>query len=89
MTNTHKWIKFEPEEGELINTRAIRLLADPEIVCTVLFAVKTNKDGSTNPVFLLSQNFKDPRIFIDAFVKLLVEQAKFNQIGNDVRGKND
>jgi hypothetical protein len=80
---THKWIQFEPEEGERINTQAIRLLADPEIVCTVLFAVKTNKDGSTNPVFLISNNFKDPQIFIDDFVKLLMEQAKFNQVKNE------
>jgi len=79
----HKWIQFEPEEGEIINTQAIRLLADPEIVCTVLFAVKTNKDGSTNPVFLISKNFKDPQIFIDDFVKLLIEQAKFNQVKNE------
>lgn len=75
-----KWIKFEPEEGEKINTQAIKLLADPNIVCTVLFAVKTNKDGSSSPVFLLSQNFKDAQIFINDFVKLLEEHAKFNQI---------
>ena len=76
----HKWIKFEPEEGEKINTQAIKLLADPEIVCTVLFAIKTNKDGSSSPVFLLSQNFKDPQIFVNDFVKLLEEHAKFNQV---------
>lgn len=76
----YKWIKFEPEEGEKINTQAIKLLADPNIVCTVLFAVKTNKDGSSSPVFLLSQNFKDTQIFINDFVKLLEEHAKFNQI---------
>jgi len=77
---THTWIKFEPDEGEKINTQAIKLLADPDIVCTVLFAVKANKDGSTSPVFLISQNFKDPQIFIDDFVKLLTEHAKFNQV---------
>lgn len=77
---TYKWINFEPEEGEKINTQAIKLLADPEIVCTILFAVKTNKDGSSSPVFLVSRNFKDPQIFIDDFVKLLAEHAKFNQI---------
>jgi len=77
---TYKWIEFEPEEGEQINTQAIRLLADPDIVCTVLFAIKTNKDGSSSPAFLLSQNFKDPRIFINDFVKLLAEHAKFNQV---------
>ncbi len=80
---SHKWIQFEPEEGEKINTQAIKLLADPDIICTVLFAVKRNKDGSTNPVFLISQNFKDPQIFIDDFVKLLMEQAKFNQVRNE------
>ncbi len=79
----YKWINFEPEEGEVINTQAIRLLADPQIVCTVLFAVKTNNDGSTNPVFLVSRNFKDPQIFINDFVKLLAEHAKFNQIKRD------
>lgn len=79
----HKWMTFEPDEGELINTQAIKLLADPEIVCTVLFAVKTNKDGSTNPVFLVSRNFKDPQIFVNDFVKLLTEHAKFNQVKKD------
>ncbi len=80
---TYKWIEFEPEEGEKINTQAIKLLADPDIVCTVLFAVKTNRDGSTSPVFLLSKNFKDSQIFINDFMKLLVEHAKFNQVNND------
>ncbi len=79
----YKWIGFEPEEGEKINTQAIKLLADPDIICTVLFAVKTNRDGSTSPVFLLSKNFKDSRIFINDFMKLLVEHAKFNQIKSD------
>lgn len=79
----YKWIEFEPDEGEKINTQAIKLLADPEIVCTVLFAVKGNKDGSVSPVFLLSQNFKDPNIFINDFVKLLAEHAKFNQVKRD------
>ena len=74
----HKWLSFEPEEGEKINVQAIKLLADPEIVCTVLFAVKTNKDGSRSPLFLLSQNFKDPQIFVNDFVKLLAEHSKFN-----------
>ncbi len=80
---THKWIEFEPEEGEKINTQAIKLLADPDIICTVLFAVKTNKDGSNNPVFLLSQNFKDPKIFVNDLVKLLDKHAKFNQVKRD------
>lgn len=79
----YKWIEFEPDEGEKINTQAIKLLADPEIVCTVLFAIKGNKDGSTSPVFLLSQNFKDPQIFINDFLKLLTEHAKFNQVKRD------
>lgn len=79
----YRWIEFEPDEGEKINTQTIKLLADPEIVCTVLFAVKTSKDGSVNPVFLLSQNFKDPKIFIEDFVKLLGEHAKFNQVKRD------
>lgn len=82
----YKWIKFEPDDGEKINTQAIKLLADPEIICTVLFAVKTNKDGSTSPVFLISQNFKDPQIFVNDFVKLLGEHAKFNLAR---RNKND
>lgn len=77
---TYKWIEFEPKEGEKINVQAIKLLADPDIVCTVLFAVKTNKDKSQSPVFLISQNFKDAQIFIDDFVKLLGEHAKFNQV---------
>lgn len=80
---TYEWIGFEPEEGEKINTQGIKLLADPNIVCTVLFAVKTNKDGSTSPVFLLSQNFKDPQVFINDFVKLLTDHAKFNQVKSD------
>lgn len=77
---TYKWIEFEPDEGEKINTQAIKLLADPDIICTVLFAVKTNKDGTSSPVFLVSQNFKDPKIFIDDLIKLLGEHAKFNQV---------
>jgi hypothetical protein len=80
---TYKWMGFEPEEGEKINIQAIKLLADPSIVCTVLFAVKTNKDKSQNPIFILSQNFKNPQIFINDFVKLLAEHAKFNQIDAD------
>ena len=77
---TYKWIEFEPEEGEKINVQAIKLLADPDIVCTVLFAVKKNKYGSSSPIFLISQNFKDAQIFINDFVKLLGEHAKFNQV---------
>jgi hypothetical protein len=77
---THKWIEFEPDEGEKINVQAIKLLADPNIVCTVLFSVKKNDDGSSSPVFLLSQNFKDGQLFVNDFVKLLGEHAKFNQV---------
>jgi hypothetical protein len=77
---TYKWIEFEPDEGEKINVQAIKLLADPNIVCTVLFAVKKNEDGSSGPVFLLSQNFKDGQIFVNDFVKLLGEHARFNQV---------
>lgn len=75
-----KWMKFEPDEGEAINVQAIKLLADPFIICTVLFAVKENKDGSKSPVFLLSQNFRDGQLFINDFIKLLGEHAKFNQV---------
>lgn len=77
---SYDWIEFEPTEGEKINTQAIKLLADPTIICTVLFAVKTNKDGSSSPVFLLSQNFKDGKIFIYDFIELLSKHSKFNQI---------
>lgn len=76
----YKWVEFEPEEGDKINIQAIKLLADPDIVCTVLFAVKTNKDGTSSPVFLLSSNFKNPQIFVNDLVKLLGEHAKFNQV---------
>ncbi len=77
---SYNWIEFEPNEGEKINTQAIKLLADPTVICTVLFAVKTNKDGSSSPVFLLSQNFKDGKLFINDFIELLSKHAKFNQI---------
>ena len=75
-----KWIEIKPEKGSKINEQAMKLLSDDSIVCTVLFAVKDNDDGSKSPVFLVSQNFRDPQFFINDFMKLLGEHAKFNQI---------
>ena len=75
-----KWKEFKPEKGAKINDQAIRLLSDQSITCTALFAIKENKDGSKSPVFLLSQNFRDPQFFIEDFMKLLEEHSKFNQI---------
>jgi hypothetical protein len=75
-----KWISIKPDNGDKINEQAIKLLSDSSITCTVLFAVKENKDGSKSPVFLISQNFRDPQFFIDDFMKLLGEHAKFNQV---------
>mgnify|MGYP003394394534 FL=1 len=46
----------------------------------MLCAVKENNDGSKTPVFLISQNFRDPQFFIEDFMKLLGEHAKFNQV---------
>lgn len=77
------WISVEPDNNDKINEQAIRLLSDNSITCTVLFAVKENKDGSKSPVFLISQNFRDPQFFIDDFMKLLGEHAKFNQVKRD------
>jgi hypothetical protein len=80
-----KWMEFKPEKNDKINEQAIRILSNPDIVCTVLFAVKDNKDGTKTPVFLISQNFRDPKFFIDDFIKLLAEHAKINQknVGED------
>lgn len=75
-----KWISISPNKDDKINDQAIRLLSDDSITCTVLFAVKENKDGSKSPVFLVSPNFRDPQFFIDDFMTLLGEHAKFNQI---------
>jgi len=75
-----KWIELKPEKGSKINEQAVALLSDQSVICTVLFAIKENKDGSKSPVFLVSQNFKDPQFFIEDFVKLLGEHAKFNQV---------
>lgn len=75
-----KWIEIKPEKGSKINEQAIALLSDQSVICTVLFAVKANNDGSKSPVFLISQNFRDPQFFIEDFMKLLGEHAKFNQI---------
>lgn len=75
-----KWIELKPEKGSKINEQAIALLSDQSVTCTVLFGVKENKDGSNCPVFLVSQNFRDPQFFIEDFMKLLGEHAKFNQI---------
>lgn len=75
-----QWKEFKPRDEDKINDQAIELLSDPDIICTVLFAVKDNKDGSKSPVFLVSQNFRDPQFFINDFMKLLGEHAKFNQI---------
>lgn len=75
-----KWIELKPEKGTKINEQAVALLSDRSVICTVLFAIKENDDGSKSPVFLLSQNFRDHQFFIDDFMKLLGEHAKFNQI---------
>jgi hypothetical protein len=75
-----KWIEFKPEKGSKINQQAIALLSDQSVTCTVLFGVKDNKNGSKSPVFLVSQNFRDPQFFIEDFMKLLGEHAKFNQV---------
>lgn len=75
-----KWIEFKPEKEDKINEQAIRLLSDPDMTCTVLFVIKDNKDGSKSPVFLISQNFRDPKFFIEDFFKLLDEHAKINQV---------
>lgn len=75
-----KWIVFKPEKGSKINEQAMKLLSDQSVTCTVLFGVKDNKDGSKSPVFLVSQNFRDPQFFIEDFMKLLGEHAKFNQV---------
>ena len=71
---------MKPEKGSTINQQAMGLLSDKSVTCTVLFAVKENNDGSKSPVFLISQNFRDPQFFIDDFMKLLGEHAKFNQV---------
>lgn len=75
-----KWIEFKPEKGTKINQQAISLLSDDSMTCVVLFAVKDNSDGSKSPAFLVSQNFRDPQFFIEDFMKLLGEHAKFNQV---------
>lgn len=75
-----KWVSFESDNGDKINEQAKKLLSDDSITCTVLFAVKENKDGSRSPVFLISRNFRDPQFFIDDFMKLLGEHARFNQV---------
>lgn len=75
-----EWKMFEPNKEDKINSQAIELLSDESITCTVLFAVKENKDGSKVPVFLVSQNFRDAQFFINDFMRLLGEHAKFNQV---------
>ena len=75
-----KWIEIKPEKGSKINEQAVALLSDRSIICTVLFAIKENDDGSKSPVFLVNQNFRDPQFFIEDFMKLLAEHAKLNQI---------
>lgn len=75
-----EWKKLKLKDEDKINDQAMSLLSDPDVICTVLFAVKNNKDGSKSPIFLVSQNFRDPRFFINDFMKLLGEHAKFNQI---------
>ena len=75
-----KWIEIKPEKGSKINQQAVALLSDQSVICTVLFAVKENNDGSKSPVFLVSQNFRDPQFFIEDFMKLLGEHAKVNQV---------
>ncbi len=78
-----KFIKIEPKDNDKINEQAIELLSDKSVTCTVLFAVKENSDGSRSPVFLLSSNFIDPQFFVEDFVRLLAEHAKFNQVKSD------
>lgn len=75
-----KWIELKPEKESKINEQAMALLSDKSVTCTVLFAVKENTDRSKSPVFLVSQNFRDPQFFIEDFMKLLGEHAKFNQV---------
>jgi hypothetical protein len=77
------WVSVEPDNADKINEQAIKLLSNNSTTCTVLFAVKENKDGSRSPVFLISRNFRDPQFFIDDFMKLLGEHAKFNQVKKD------
>jgi hypothetical protein len=38
-----RWIELKPEKGSKINQRAMALLSDQSVTCTVLFAVKENK----------------------------------------------
>lgn len=75
-----KWIELKPGKGSKINEQAKTLLTDQSVTCVVLFGVKENNDGSKSPVFLVSKNFRDPQFFIDDFMKLLGEHAKFNQV---------
>ena len=75
-----KWISVKPNKDDKINEQAMTLLSDKSITCVVLFGVKENMDGSKYPVFLVSPNFRDPQFFIDDFMKLLGEHAKFNQV---------
>lgn len=75
-----KWIEIKPEKGSKINEQATALLSDESVTCVVLFAIKENDDGSSSPVFLVSQNFRDPKFFIDDLMRLLGEHAKFNQV---------
>ena len=77
------WVSVEPDNADKINEQAIKLLSNNSITCTVLFAVKEDKDGSKYPVLLISRNFRDPQFFIDDFMKLLGEHAKFNQVKRD------
>ncbi len=78
-----KWIEIKSEKGDKINEQAMALLSDGSITCTVLFAIKENRDGSKSPVFLISQNFRDPQFFIEDFMRLLGEHAKINQVVRD------
>lgn len=75
-----EWMEFKPGKNDKINEQAIKLLSDPKNICTVLFAVRDNNDGTKTPAFLISQNFRDPKFFIEDFVKLLGEHAKINQV---------
>lgn len=75
-----EWVELKPEKEDKINEQAIKLLSNSDITCTVLFAIKENKDGTKSPVFLISRNFRDPKFFIEDFFKLLGEHAKINQV---------
>ncbi len=74
------WKEHKIGKDNNINEQAIKLLSDPSMICTVLFAVKENSDGTKVPVFLVSSNFLNPKLFIDDFTMLLHEHSRFNLV---------